>query len=789
MTLVYPHFQLPFAPVANPDVVVQQEKVRFTVLSSRLLRMEYDENGRFQDSPSQVFWYRNQSVPPFQVVRQGQHLEIITDHLHLVYTGGLFSPRSLAITLKESGTVWHYGDRDHQNLLGTARTLDGVSGTTHLDKGLMSRSGWAVVDDSKTLVFNEAGWLEPRAAITQDLYFFGYGHDYQGCLHDYCQVAGRVPMLPRWALGNWWSRYWAYTQEELTNLMTEFRNREVPLSVCIIDMDWHLDGWTGYTWNRQLFPDPDAFIAWLHEQGLRTALNLHPADGVGPHEEMYSEVAKRVGVDPETAEFVKLSLADPNYVSAYFELLHHPHEARGIDFWWMDWQQGRKSGIPGLDPLWWFNHYHFHDLGRDGQKRPFVFSRWGGFGNHRYPIGFSGDTEVDWPSLAFQPYFTATAANVGYGWWSHDIGGHMRGVEEPELYARWVQFGVFSPILRLHSGKTMFHERRPWGWDTETYLATRHAMQLRHALIPYLYTLSWCNYRDHLPPIRPMYHDYPTTEAAYHCPNQYTFGDDLIAAPFTTPANPDTRLSRQEVWLPEGEWYHFFTGEFLQGDRVVAVYGRLQDIPVFAKAGAIIPLGPMAGWGGVENPAELHLHIFAGQNGRFELFEDDGTTNNYVQGGYGLTAFSQTWKGNSLTVNISAVSGDATHVPDTRTYYLHLYGIHQPTNAEMQVAGSRWQVEHRYDSHKEVLEIGPVVVAKTAELTLTLSTNTSTLLSRRSRKRENLIAMLQTFKLATTTKGHIAHNLPTILNHPEFLAEYALSPAHRLALQDEINKS
>ena len=199
-------------------------------------------------------------------------------------------------------------------------------------------------------------------------------------------------------------------------------------------MDWHItktgndsSGWTGYTWNRDLFPDPAGFIAWLHQHGLKTALNLHPADGVYPHEEQYAAMAKALDVDPATERPIDFNLSDPAFARAYFEILHHPLEAQGVDFWWLDWQQGTRSRLAGLDPLMWLNHLHFYDLARDGSKRPFIFSRWCGLGNHRYPIGFSGDTVVTWESLAFQPYFTATAANVGYGWWSHDIGGHMGG--------------------------------------------------------------------------------------------------------------------------------------------------------------------------------------------------------------------------------------------------------------------------------------------------------------------------------------------------------------------------
>ena len=376
MTQIPSHFQLAFDPIANSKAVVVAGSARFTVFTSRLIRLEYEENGRFQDAPSQPFWYRNQPVPEFEQEVENGRLHIETEHLQLTYKiGKKFKAKSLQITLKDSGTVWRFGDENPQNLLGTYRTLDEVSGSTPLEPGLLSRSGWALVDDSKTLIFNDNGWLEPRPnPDALDLYFFGYGQAYAACLRDYFALTGPVPLLPRWALGSWWSRYWEYTQEELTQLMRDFRAHDVPLSVCIVDIDWHLAGWTGYTWNRDYFPDPPAFINRLHEQGLKTALNLHPADGIGPHEAQYEAMAQRLGQEAD-GKFIPFNIADPAFANAYFELLHHPQEANGIDFWWMDWQQGELSSLPGLDPLWWLNHLHFYDIARDGDKRPFAFPR------------------------------------------------------------------------------------------------------------------------------------------------------------------------------------------------------------------------------------------------------------------------------------------------------------------------------------------------------------------------------------------------------------------------------
>ncbi len=763
------HFQLNTHPVADPKAVICFGNARFTVLTSRLLRIEYSPNASFEDRASQVFWHRQQPIPPFEVRQADGGVEIITSHLHLRYTGGEFTSESLTINLPLADAYWFFGKKETGNLLGTARTLDGVCGQTKLEPGLLSRDGWTVVDDSRGLLFNESGWLEPRRETdAKDLYFFGYGQDYETCLADYGKVSGMVPVVPRWALGNWWSRYWAYTQQELTDLMLGFQSHGVPLSVCIIDMDWHLDGWTGYTWNEQLWPDHAAFLKFLHSLGLKSALNLHPADGVGLHEAMYPQLAKALGVDPANKEPVPFDLENQKFVEPYFEILHHQKEREGIDFWWMDWQQGNPSKLPGLNLLWWINHLHFLDLGRDPQvKRSFLYSRWGGLGNHRYPIGFSGDTVVTWDSLAFQPHFTATAANVNYGWWSHDIGGHMGGITEAELYARWVQFGVFSPIMRLHSTKDPFQERCPWGYDAETFRVVKGAMQLRHALIPYLYSMAYRNHLTGIPPIRPMYHIAPEQEQAYVCPNQYTFGSELIAAPFISPADPDLRLSRQVVWLPEGDWYGFFDGRHYTGGWH-AVYGGLDEVPVFAKAGAIVPLGPMVEWGGVENPAELTVHIFPGADNHFNLHEDDGVTGKYLQGEYAVTSFDLKWKDGDAVFSIGKAQGKADLVPQERVYTLVFHAVECTGETEVDLNGSRIQVRNVYEEAHHTLTVPGVKLTPVDALSIHLQVQPH----HADWRADAVQKILRAFRAGNDIKRAIDAHLYEIIADPARLAVY-----------------
>jgi hypothetical protein len=775
-------------PLPDNNVVIQAGCARFTVLTDRLIRLEFHPEGSFEDRASQAFWFRAQPVPDFRAQVTAGRVEIETAYLLLRYGGTEdegFSDRTLSITLKAGRTVWHPGDPDGDNLRGTNRTLDAVNGYAPLEPGLMSRAGWAVLDDSHTLVMNDNGWIEPRAPGGTDWYFFGYGHDYKACLRDYCRVSGQIPLIPRWILGNWWSRYWAYNQDDLIELVSDFEAYELPFSVCIVDMDWHLTqtgnqstGWTGYTWNRNLFPDPDGLIRFFHNKGLKTALNLHPAEGIHDHEAMYPEMARRMQIDPATKTPVRFEIENPAFANAYFEVLHHPYEQMGVDFWWLDWQQGLSCTLPGLDPLWLINHLHFYDLGRNGSRRPFIFSRWGREGHQRYPIGFSGDAYRTWATLAFESYMTATASNIAYGWWSHDIGGHTSGTGDSELFTRWVQFGVLSPINRIHVTKGDYYDNRPWAFDdAEVLRVLRDALQFRHALIPYLYTMAYRAHSDSQPLVQPMYYDHPEEEAAYCCPHQYRFGTELIAAPFVTPADPDTGLSRQVIWLPAGDWYQFFTSEHFAGDRWHTIYGRLADIPLFARAGAIVPLGP---WNGADNPAELHIHVFAGADHTFTLYEDDGETNAYRMDHACRTAFTQRWLSDCLEFTIAAPVGDLALIPAERTYHIHLHGVCESAALTILIDDQRLPASATYHADTETLEISGIPVAQSSALRITVQ-NDGGLLACRNRKREKLLHMLRFFRLNTGVRNQIAANIDAILVDPAQLAPYVIAMSDKQA--------
>jgi alpha-glucosidase (family GH31 glycosyl hydrolase) len=625
---------------ADPGCVVQGPGYRFSVLTDRLIRMEWSDHDTFVDLPTQLVQQRTFPVPDLTVRDEEASLEIWTEYLHLRYDKGPFSPGGLSVNLRRPVLdahrhQWRYASDDvpggRGNLGGTARTLDEVDGACELDPGLFSTHGYAVVDDSVSVLLTGDGWLQPRPHRQPDLYLFGYGNDYPSGLRDYFRLTGPSPLLPRTALGNWWSRFHRYTADDYLGLMDRFAAAGVPFSVAVLDMDWHPvdidpalgNGWTGYTWDRELFPDPPAFLAALHERGLAVSLNVHPADGVRRHEAAYPEVARDLGLDPASGLEIAFDITDRDFARSYFSRLHHPHEAIGVDFWWIDWQSGTTTRMDSVDPLWALNHLHYHDAARHG-RRPWILSRYAGLGSHRYPVGFSGDTVATWASLDFQPYFTATAANVGYFWWSHDLGGHGEGAKDGELAVRWYQFGVFSPISRLHSSNSPFNSKEPWRHEPETARILTRYLRLRHQLVPYLYTATWTAHTDGIPPVRPMYHDHPDAPEAYEVHNQYLFGPDLIVAPITTPAEPDTHLARVDGWLPPGTWYDFFTGHRYTGGRTLTFHRTREHLPVLARAGAVIPLAADPSADVAVAPADLELRIFPGASGRADIIEDDG---------------------------------------------------------------------------------------------------------------------------------------------------------------------
>lgn len=711
------HSHFPTGPRARPEAVLRGDRWRITILTEGLVRLEWSPDGEFEDRASTLALFRDQPVPTFSVVESAAAVEITTARFHLSYDRGPFSSSGLSLQVRGNvssyHSVWRFGE-PAQDLGGTARTLDGVDGRTPLEPGIVSRGGFGVLDDSGSFVFDDDGWVASRCPGRLDLYVFAYGLDHQAGIDAFHALSGPQPLLPRWALGNWWSRYHPYSAAEYEALLDRFAAEGLPFSVAVLDMDWHRvddvdpvfgSGWTGYSWNRDLFPDPPAFLAELHRRGLRVTLNEHPADGVRAFEDAYPAMAAALGRDTADGRPIGFDVTDRAFLEAYFDVLHRGLEGDGVDFWWIDWQSGRRSRIPGVDPLWVLNHFHYlysgrsldpdHKLDPGGSpeahqgpgpdraaRRPLTFSRYAGPGSHRYPVGFSGDTAISWASLEFQPEFTATAANIGYGWWSHDIGGHFWGSRDDDLAVRWLQYGVFSPILRLHSSLNPFLVKEPWQFPPEAARAMGDALRFRNRLVPYLHSMNHRAAKRARPLVRPMYHLHPTVDAAYRVPTEFAFGTELVVAPITSPVDPVTLLGSTRAWLPPGRWVDLFTTTVYDGDRELELHRDATSIPVLVRAGGIVPLAATADQDAAGNPGLLELVVVPGADGSFDLVEDDGTGSTPDTVPTATTTITWEQATGTLTIGPAVRTGPgAAIVASRRTWTVTLLGI-EPTELD-----------------------------------------------------------------------------------------------------------
>lgn len=629
-------YQFSCKPLANPESIVPGPQYRFTFLGNKVLRYEWAEDGVFEDRASTFAINRDFPKPDFRLEDGENQLDIFTPAFHLTYDKKKFSRNGLVAQISNKqtdwGVEWRYGNHPERNLGGTARTVDGVDGRCDMGTGIISRAGYSTLDDSDSMLFDGYGFVASRRSGNRiDGYLFVYGNDYKGAMKAFYAVSGSQPCLPRWCLGNWWSRFYPYTERCYLELMDKFKAKGIPLSVAVVDMDWHLvkgdnvphTGWTGYTWNKGLFPDPKAFTDALHSRGLKVSLNDHPHAGVHCHEDIYEAMASALEHDTTHGAPILFDPTSPKFMHAYLNVLYRTLEEQGEDFRWIDWQQGPISRVPGLDPLWLLNHFHYFDTLRSkGESQALIFSRYAGPGSHRYPVGFSGDTVATWASLEFQPEFTATASNIGYGWWSHDIGGHMFGSRDDECTVRWVQLGVFSPILRLHSSNSPWMSKEPWLYRPESELVMRDALQMRHRLVPYIYSMVGLNNSSYLPLVQPLYWNFPSHGSAYKFPTEFYFGSSLVVSPILQPRDLTTNLAKAKVWVPPNRHVDILTGYVYDGDQEIDMYRPLNRLPLLAAEGSIIPFdAAYEPANGCLNPGAFEIVVVVGRNGHFDIVE------------------------------------------------------------------------------------------------------------------------------------------------------------------------
>ena len=715
--------------------VVTDGPLRVQVLSPTLLRLEYAADRHFEDRPSVNAVARNVAPPPYEAHRDGGELVVRTSALTLRYRegGGPVGPASTAMDLVGAHATARpaFGSPSHPDSLGGwYRGLDSQPGQAGpvdkitLHQGLLNRSGWYLLDDTTTALATPDGWVAPRPAhqgAYQDGYFFGYGHDYAGALKDLNTLTGPADLLPKWAFGNWFSKYDAITADQYrTALIPAFREHKVPVDALVTDTDWKApDRWAGWNWNPALFPDPQAYLDWANSEHLHPTLNVHTAisedDPRYAHaqELAHGTLAKAAQSFSPKAHVFDWSDRDQ---AAAWQWLHDPFDRQGVRQWWLDYCCDNSStSMPGLTPDSWANELYRRD-GENRGLRGFSLGRIGGsmtdygavpaagaWGERRSTVAFTGDTKPDWETLAFEAAYTpAAGAAIGLPYVSHDIGSFLGSHLPDDLYLRWVQLGAFQPVDRLHSDHG---DRLPWQYGSAVAGPAEKFLRLRESLVPYLYATARQAHDTGLPMARALYLAAPEQAAAYTHNGEYLLGDQLLVAPVTIPGL--TAVST--VWFPPGTWTDLFTGVTYQGPSEHPVVSTPDTMPVFAKAGGVLPLAPYAD--NVETtPNALTLKVFPHASGETALYDDAGEGLGYRTGQSATTPVRYTEDHGAASLRIAPAKGGYPGQPATRTYTAQFVDVSEPSWVTM----DGHPAQSQYDAATRTLTVDmPGVAART----------------------------------------------------------------------------
>jgi hypothetical protein len=592
----------------------------------------------------------------------------------------------------------------HAPLGGYRRGLDGVNGSAVTTPGLLYQDGWSLLDDTSSALYDPVTKKVTQrpghdGKPYQDGYVFGYGHDYAQGLTDLATLTGPSELLPRWAYGVWYSEYYNHTAADYENtILPAFRANGTPLDVLVTDTDFKSPGtWDGWEMNPSEFPDPKAFFGWSASQGLHNALNIHPSIGSDDPQFAQAQATAGGGLTASGGDYV-FDWGNPAQLKAYLDL-HNGFQQAGADIYWLDWCCDQSySSLAGVTPDAWINQ-QYADYTAANLGRGFAFSRaygslqaggysgqqglpTGPWADKRTTVHFTGDTTSDWATLKFEVGYTpGESASTGLSAVSHDIGGfnddgtQTTGAEPgstseaDDLYARWVQFGAFQPIDRLHGNHS---DRLPWQYGAAAQASAEKFLNLRENLVPSTYSLAQQVSQTGIPVVRPLYLQYPDQQDAYaQDGSEYLYGPDVLVAPVTTPGTTATT----PVWFPPGSsWTDYFTGQTYAGGTTASVSTGLDSMPVFIKSGGILATRTGDVTNDEQNPlAKVTVTVAGGASGSFGLYEDNGTTTDFHHSA--VTRISYSEAGSGHTARIAAAAGAFAGQASQRQWTVKFLGV------------------------------------------------------------------------------------------------------------------
>jgi alpha-D-xyloside xylohydrolase len=529
-------------------------------------------------------------------------------------------------------------------------------------------------------------------AADQIDYYFVAGNNLDEVIGGYRTLTGKAEIVPNWALGFWQSRERYKTQKEILDVAAEFRKRRIPLDNIVLDWSyWDEDKWGSQDFDLKRFPDADNMIKQLHEK-----YNLHFMISVWPkfYEgiENYNQFDQKGWLYKTNVNNRQRDWIGKGYVStfydafspdarkAFWQLLHDKLYVKGVDAWWLDSTEpdilsnasvAERKQLMNPTALGsstrYFNAYALVNAQgvyeglreADPDKRVFIFTRSAYAGSQRYGAAtWSGDIAANWQDFKSQIPAGLNFSLSGIPYWTTDIGGfsverkNERAQGEDlenwrELNTRWFQFGAFNPLHRVH-GQFPFREVYNLAPDEHTaYKTIVYYNKLRYRLFPYIYSLAGKTYFDDYTIMRALVMDFPKDATVTNIGHEYMLGNALLVAPVTK-----YKARTWPVYLPhtDGGWYDFHTGKPFAGGQTVEVDAPLEQIPLFVKAGSIIPAGPELQYVSEKLPDPVTLYIYAGANGSFDLYEDEGLNYNYQKGKFQKTTFTYNEAEQALTI-------------------------------------------------------------------------------------------------------------------------------------------
>ena len=684
--------------------IIMGKKYRFTVLSEILIRMEYSETGEFLDELTEFARNRNFSIPKFDVKQDEKYLVIETSYFKLEYEkeksfyGTKFVPeQNLKVLLKDTDKYWYFNHVEARNFKTINYSIDGIENINLNNNGLYSTDGFVSIDDSKSLIIKNDEFYK-RNVNEIDTYLFMYKRDFGLCLRDYFKLTTYPINIPRYMLGNIWNKNEYYTDQNIKDLINKFNKNNIPVNYILLGNYWHSNknSLYGLSWNKDLFINYNNFINYLKDKNIYLGVTINPLV-ISKNEEKINDFINSVGIENK-GEDLNLNIYNKKMLDSYFNIFIDTLVNNGVSGFLIDY-----NNIKDLYCLRVLNYYHSKYFKDKNLKNP-ILSRNGLIDTHTTNSIYTGKTLISWKVLNSLPLYNSSASNMGLNFISNDIGGYFGGIEDDELYRRYIQFGTFSSINRLSSDNSHYYKREPWKWDMNTLNIVSYYMRLRVMLIPYLYTESYNYSNTGLPFIKPLYYNYPEIYDEVDYKNEYYFGNSLLISPITKQKDVVMNRTVHKIFLPSGVWYDFKTGIKYVGNKRYISFYKDEDYPVFATQGSIIPLGIISedNMNSSKNPDGFIIHIFPGKSNTYTLYEDDGVSLNKDK--YVKTIIDYNYMLNNYTVIIRQDITDSSLIPSIRKFVIRFRNTRLPNDITIYVG------EDKLDSFKYYLDENDFVI-------------------------------------------------------------------------------